>query len=161
MIKYLVLFILLISSVTALNCTYDKEPFIAYKQSIDWNCFSNITEGRCYGVVLFANEILHIYPDIAQVKGEGIIDYFKLDNGLVSIKFETNDLYENYNYTMRVICSDKIDIDQFETNVVPFRQDLLEVAYRGVWIKENMSMIFMILFIVSIVGILLWAILKR
>lgn len=161
---YIIMFILLATIAIGMNCTYDSNSYITTTQDVKWSCWlNNFTYGKCYGIVNYENDVIAIYPEKEYITGIGMIDYFEIKEGLINVYFKTTDLYEGYNYTFEVLCGDfdSNKIESFKRTITLVNRDLTEVVYRGIWLKENLPMIFFIVIIISLGITLIWMLTKR
>jgi hypothetical protein len=159
----LALFLSLVTLVSGMNCTYDSTAFISTTQDIEWSCWlDNITDGECVSVVEYKGDVIHVYPKITNVHGIGLVDTFDIKRGFVNIYFGKADLYEDYNYTFKVFCGEtnSTRTATFETVVVPVFRDPIEFGYRAIWVKEHLSAILLIIFLLAVICVLIWMMVK-
>lgn len=158
---YLLIFLFSIIVVQGkLTCNYDTLSYITTTQDIQWSCYTyDFDSGKCYSIVNYQEDVLAMYPERQYVDGIGLIDYFQLKKGLVNIYFKTTDLYEGYNYTFQVVCGENYGTKMisFNRTIQLLNRNLDEVAYRGVWLKDNMSFIIGIGLVIIIMLIIVFA----
>lgn len=159
-ILIIIVVLCLISSVWALDCEYDTEPYLT--KSIDFKCITNNSDySKCFGMVFYGDELINVYPKIDDILLTGRIQHFESQNNsrLLNVQFGNKDLYQGNEYLFKVLCAslDGNDLEEFNVNLTPSNKEYVNVLSRFIWARENMSVIFgVIILLFLIAGFIYW-----
>jgi len=152
-----------------MTCDYDINPLInIVGNKIDWKCTipNSSINYNCISYVKQGTDTIQTNPQ-QKTYSSGVVpvqqetrEFFTATNGLVNPYFTTENLKPDIQYIFGVECSYPGGTLKSEHYVTPLYRSLEDVAYRGVWLKDNIGFIVggAIAFIV-IVGliIVLWS----
>jgi outer membrane protein assembly factor BamB len=130
------------------ECGYDENPLIEIignrifwycsfaNTSQDYNCISYVKEA---GYTIQTNPQQKTFSSGLWGREQESREFFTAPNGLVNPYFTTDNLKHNTTYLFGVECSSEQGRFTSEHYVTPMYQNLDEVAYRSVWVKNNVG----------------------
>ena len=157
-IIYLMMIIIMANIVLAISCNYDENPYL--KKDIDWVCEVS-SQSKCYGAIFYNNSLISISPGIKEITDIGRIDYFESKGMIVNIKFRKKDLYEGIPYNFSVFCFSNSSVEYYSDEITPQYNDLREIVYRGIFVKENVSYIIAVISLLCLASIPIIYIVKK
>lgn len=148
------------------NCYYNSQPFlksnlfgITTRDRIDWLCSIDRSDVTCLSQVWKDGVMLQTNPALKSIEGIGKIVSF--DSGTYPynyfrVWFNKENLLPDEEFNFTVICSGD---DTYQTSylVTPTYKNFDVVAYRGVWLKQYIGYIIIIIGLI-ICGAILWGI---
>ena len=148
-----------------MDCDFDVNPLInIVGNKIYWKCTipNSSIDYKCVSYVNLDGSIIQTSPQ-QKTYSSGVVpiqqetrEFFTATNGLVNPYFTTENLKPNIQYIMGVECSYPGGTLKSEHYVTPLYRNLEDLAFRGVWFKDNIGFIIggLIAFII-IVGVIL------
>lgn len=132
---------------TDFSCGYDENPLIEIAGNrIFWYCSIDSEEDyQCISYVKQGSYTVQTNPQQKTYslgllsKEQETREFFTATNGLVNPYFTTDNLKHNTTYIFGVECSGEGGKMSTEHYVTPLYENLDELAYRGVWLKDNLG----------------------
>jgi hypothetical protein len=130
------------------TCGYDANPLIEIAGNrIFWYCQLTNTS-QDYNCISYVKQAGHTVQTNPQQKtfSTGLLsreqesrEFFTAENGLVNPYFTTDNLKHNMTYIFGVECTSDNGRYTTEHYVTPLYENLDEIAYRGVWLRDNLG----------------------
>lgn len=132
---------------TDFTCGYDENPLIEIAGNrIFWYCSIDSEEDyQCISYVKLGDYTVQTNPQQKTFsigllsKEQETREFFTAENGLVNPYFTTDNLKHNQTYIFGVECSGEDGKIINEHYVTPLYENLDEIAYRGVWLRNNLG----------------------
>lgn len=141
-------------------CHYNPEPFLksrfiffGKRDRIDWLCKIGLSDASCLSEVFKDGVLLQTNPAFETIEGVGTVESFQageFPENYFRVWFNKENLLPEETFNFTVKCSAGSPYT-FSAMVTPTYKDLKVVAYRGTWMKENMS------YFILIIGIIIFA----
>jgi hypothetical protein len=154
-----------------MNCDFDINPLInIVGNKIYWKCLigNNTETYNCISYVKQQGAIIQTSPQQTTYssgiisKAEETREYFTAQNGLVQPYFTTENLKTNITYVFGVECSSPTGTLRTEEYITPMYRNLDDVAYRTIWVKDNLGyLIGGIMFLIIAIAIILLVVNKK
>jgi len=153
-----------------MNCDFDINPLInLVGNKIYWKCSiaNNPADYNCVSYVKQNGSIIQTSPQ-QKTFSSGIIpkeqesrEYFTATNGLIQPYFTTENLKTNITYVFGVECSSPNGSMTTEQYITPMYRNLDDVAYRTIWVKDNLGYIIGgIMFLIVLIAVILLVVRK-
>lgn len=148
-----------------MDCDFDINPLInIVGNKIYWKCLISDPSNayNCISYVKQGGAIIQTSPQ-QKTFSSGIItkeqetrEYFTADNGLVQPYFTTENLKTNITYVFGVDCSSPNGTLTTEEYITPMYRNLDDVAYRTIWVKDNLGYVIgAIMFLIILIAVIL------
>lgn len=157
-----------------LNCSYEADDFslqcdpapiitdripclINLNDNQEYACWSFVSQSNGTGS---SGNYLQVNPDKTEYQGTILIskkaetrEFFNISNGMGSIYYTSKSLVGDTEYLLGVKCIDADgNIKLAEQKIRPIYEPMNSVASRGVWARENMGAIIIIMLSIIVVG---------
>jgi len=153
--------------VIGIDCEYNPTPFLKEKipivaedrDKIFWLCTTD-NNYNCTTKVYKQEQMIQSNPKMEYIERYGAVEYFSTKgdtSGVLKAYFKKKNLLPNENYNFCLECGAGDKLVQINKSVTPTYKDLRVLAYRGVWIKDNMPLLFGLLLFV-VLSIIAWQI---
>jgi hypothetical protein len=149
------------------ECGYDQNPLIELTGNrIFWYCsMHNEANYQCISYVKQDGYTVQTNPQQKTFsigllgKEQETREFFAAENGLVNPYFTTDNLKHNITYVFGVECSNEDGKISTEHYVTPLYENLDELAYRGVWVRNNIGYVIGgVIILIVIVFVIFWVI---
>jgi len=145
-------------------CDFDVNPLIDLTQNrIYWKCtiLNSTSNYDCISYVKQGGAIVQTNPQ-QKTYSSGLLsreqetrEFFTATNGLVNPYFTTENLNNNITYVFGVECTNNNSNLKTEQYITPMYSNLDVVAYRSVWLKDNVGYLMGAFIFLVLIGIVI------
>ncbi len=121
---------------------------------------------KCYTLVTQDDNVIQINPKQSEIYAVGIIDYFEPQPSgskyqYVQVYFTAEDLKNDIPVNFSVICAGDNQTITFERSVTPTFKSLEETIDWTIWVRDNVSFLFVMIGILIIIFIIIGILIAR
>ena len=152
------------------DCYYNNQPYLRQwipfsdRHIIDVLCKVEIDEAECYLSVEKDDAVLQVNPSKIKDTDDNIVDRFYTDGygdfSMVRMHYTPKNLVAGEDFDVKVSCHNGIGEAYDEFTVTPSYRPMDYVAHRGVFLRENMSIVVMMLLLL-IIFVIIWKLVNR